>query len=222
MVAIAGFSAGSIFLAPCGKCTRMFATFPAKQFHFPTGRAACMFVGYPEDWLDRIPATAVESFAASAFRFRADVIRPGDRVLVWARVPVRTLTAARLVGPHGKVFALDMTQAMLAKLRGNAAQADVKNVEVIEGNAGNDPAPRRKRRRGRQRRRQPRAGQAESVRGNHRVLRPEQSCPDRRYRRISAVSESAKANRSCGQNAWSAPWSSRITSACSGRPVLSM
>jgi SAM-dependent methyltransferase len=118
------------------------ATFPAKQFHFPTGRAACLFVGYPEDWLDRIPATAVESFAGVGFPFRADMVRPGDRVLdVGAGSGTDTLTAARLVGPQGKVFALDMTQAMLAKLRANAVQADVKNVEVVEGNAEGIPLP---------------------------------------------------------------------------------
>jgi SAM-dependent methyltransferase len=112
------------------------ATFPARQFHFPTGRAACLFVGYPEEWLDRLPASAVESFAGVGFPFRADVIRPGDRVLdIGAGSGTDTLTAARLVGPQGKVYALDMTPAMLAKLRVNAAQANAANVEVIDGNA---------------------------------------------------------------------------------------
>jgi SAM-dependent methyltransferase len=141
MVAIVGISREQILSAVRQMYTDV-ATFPAKQFHFPTGRAACVFVGYPDDWLDRIPATAVESFAGVAFPFRADVIRPGDRVLdVGAGSGTDTLTAARLVGPQGKVFALDMTQAMLAKLRNNTAQADVKTVEVIEGNAEAIPLP---------------------------------------------------------------------------------
>lgn len=141
MVAIVGFSREQIFSAVRQMYTDV-ATFPARQFHFPTGRAACLFVGYPEDWLDRIPATAVESFAGVGFPFRASVIRPGDRILdVGAGSGTDTLTAARLVGPRGKVFALDMTQAMLAKMRGNAAQVDVKNVEVIEGNAETIPLP---------------------------------------------------------------------------------
>ena len=51
-----------------------------------------------EDWLDCIPATAVESLAGVGFPFRADVIRPGDRVLdVGAGSGTDTLTAARLV-----------------------------------------------------------------------------------------------------------------------------
>lgn len=141
MVAIVGFSREQI-LSAVRKMYTDVATFPARQFHFPTGRAACAFVGYPEDWLDCIPATALESFAGVGFPFRADVIRPGDRVLdIGAGSGTDTLTAARLVGPQGKVLALDMTQAMLAKLRRNAIQAEVKNVEVIEGNAETIPLP---------------------------------------------------------------------------------
>ena len=141
MVAIAGFSREQILSAVRQMYTDV-ATFPEREFHFPTGRAACLFVGYPVDWLDRIPATAVESFAGVGFPFSADVIRKGDRVLdIGAGSGTDTLTAARLVGPQGKVFALDMTQAMLAKLRANAARGDVRNVEVIEGNAETIPLP---------------------------------------------------------------------------------
>src|SRR5713101_5902571 len=118
MVAIAGFSRDQVLAAVRQMYTEV-ATLPSKQFHFPTGRDACLFVGYPPDWLDRIPPTAVESFAGVGFPFRADAIRPGDRVLdIGSGSGTDTLTAARLVGPQGKVFALDMTQAMLAKLRG--------------------------------------------------------------------------------------------------------
>jgi hypothetical protein len=39
------------------------ATDPARGFHFPTGRPACEFVGYPASQLDAIPPSAVESFA---------------------------------------------------------------------------------------------------------------------------------------------------------------
>lgn len=141
MVAIAGFSREQILSAVQQMYTDV-ASFPDQQFHFPTGRAACLFVGYSQDWLDRIPATALESFAGVGFPFRAEVIRQGVRVLdVGAGSGTDTLTAARLVGPQGKVFALDMTQAMLAKLRANVAHADVRNVEVIEGNAEAIPLP---------------------------------------------------------------------------------
>lgn len=54
---------------------------PVKTFHFPTGRPACLFVGYPEEELDAIPETAVESFAGVGYPFAVSAIRKGDRVL---------------------------------------------------------------------------------------------------------------------------------------------
>jgi SAM-dependent methyltransferase len=141
MVAIAGITKDQILSAVREMYSEV-ANLPSKQFHFPTGRSACVFVGYPEDWLDRLPASAVESFAGVGFPFRADVIRPGDRVLdIGAGAGTDTLIAARAVAPSGKVFALDMTPAMLAKLRHNVALADAAHVEVIEGNAESIPLP---------------------------------------------------------------------------------
>lgn len=139
MVAVLGMTKEQIFEA----VRQMYADvarLPTKQFHFPTGRRACLFVGYPEEWLDRIPASAVESFAGVGFPFRADVIRPGDRVLdVGSGSGTDSLIAAELVGPSGKVFALDMTAAMLEKLRRNVALAGASNVEPMEGNAESIP-----------------------------------------------------------------------------------
>lgn len=141
MVAILGMTKEQIFEAVREMYTDV-ANSPSRQFHFPTGRNACRFVGYPEDWLDRVPATAVESFAGVGFPFRADVIRSGDRVLdVGSGSGTDTLIAARLVGPQGKVLALDMTAAMLDKLRRNIALAGAGNVEPLEGNAESIPLP---------------------------------------------------------------------------------
>jgi SAM-dependent methyltransferase len=115
---------------------------PSGQFHFPIGRSACRFVGYPEDVLDLIPEPALESFAGVGFPFRAATVQPGDRVLdVGSGSGTDALISARLVGPAGRVFALDMTPAMLDKLRHNLRLAEVSNVEVVEGNAASIPLP---------------------------------------------------------------------------------
>jgi ubiquinone/menaquinone biosynthesis C-methylase UbiE len=141
MVAIAGLTHDQIFAAVRQMYSQV-AGAPDREFHFPTGRAAALFVGYPEDILDMLPATAVESFAGVGFPFRANAIRPGDHVLdVGAGSGTDVLYASRLAGPSGRVFALDFTPAMLEKLRRNITLAGVSNVEAIEGNAEDVPLP---------------------------------------------------------------------------------
>jgi ubiquinone/menaquinone biosynthesis C-methylase UbiE len=141
MVAIAGFNKDQIFAAVRQMYSDV-ATSPARQYHFPTGRDACRFVGYPDDMLVAVPTTAHESFAGVGFPFRADVVRTGETVLdVGAGSGTDTLIAANLVGPRGHVYALDITAAMIAKLRRNISEAGVANVEVIEGNAEAIPLP---------------------------------------------------------------------------------
>jgi SAM-dependent methyltransferase len=115
---------------------------PGREFHFPTGRGACEFVGYPSEQLDMLPASAVESFAGVGYPFAADVIRRGDVVIdIGSGSGTDTLLAARLVGPDGCVIGLDMTEAMRDKLRRNLAAAGVANVEVLTGNAAAIPRP---------------------------------------------------------------------------------
>ena len=118
------------------------ATAPEKGFHFPTGRPACEFVGYPAEDLEAIPATAVESFAGVGYPFAAGVVRPGDVVLdVGSGSGTDVLIASRLAGPTGKVYALDMTEAMRGKLRANVERTGATNVEILEANAEEVPLP---------------------------------------------------------------------------------
>lgn len=118
------------------------ATQPERVFHFPTGRSACELVGYPAEDLDPLPASAVESFAGVGYPFAAGVIRQGDFVLdVGSGSGTDALIASRLVGAGGRVIALDMTEAMREKLRGNVALAGAANVEVHAGDAENIPLP---------------------------------------------------------------------------------
>jgi arsenite methyltransferase len=67
------------------------ATHPHKLFHFPTGRTAWLFVGYPPAQLDTIPTTAVESFAGVGYPFAGGVIQRGTEFSMWeqdrARMP---------------------------------------------------------------------------------------------------------------------------------------
>ena len=118
------------------------ASRPGAVFHFPTGRLACLFVGYPADQLDCLPAEATESFAGVGYPFAANVIREGDTVLdIGSGSGTDTLIAAMLTGPTGVVYGLDMTRAMREKLERNVAAMKIGHVRVIEGNAEQIPLP---------------------------------------------------------------------------------
>lgn len=113
---------------------------PQQGYHFPTGRAAAEYVGYPPELLDRLPAAAVESFAGVGYPFAAGVLKPGDTVLdIGSGSGTDLLVAALSVGTEGFVYGVDMTEAMRAKARANARLAGTDNVEVLEGNAENLP-----------------------------------------------------------------------------------
>jgi arsenite methyltransferase len=141
MVAILGGTREFIFKAVEQMYTDV-ATQPGRTFHFPTGRLACLFVGYPGSLLDRIPATATESFAGVGYPFAANIVRKGDTVLdIGSGSGTDTLIASLLVGEHGIVHALDMTEAMRSKLHHNVAQMKATNVRVVDGNAERLPLP---------------------------------------------------------------------------------
>jgi arsenite methyltransferase len=135
MVAILGFSRARVLAAVRDMYTEVAAA-PDQPFHFPVGRGACLKLGYPPELLDAVPAEALESFAGVGYPFRAQAIRPGDVVLdVGSGSGTDALVAARLTGPAGKVYGLDMTAAMARKLRRLASAAGIGHLAVIEGNA---------------------------------------------------------------------------------------
>lgn len=139
MVAIVSDKREFIFKAVADMYTDV-ARHPLKGFHFPTGRLACLFVGYPSAQLDRVPATAVESFAGVGYPFEVGAIRDGDTVLdIGSGSGTDSLIASLLAGAAGRVYGLDMTEAMLEKLRRNVASMGATNVEPLAGNAEEIP-----------------------------------------------------------------------------------
>jgi arsenite methyltransferase len=129
----------------CQAVTEMYtdvARNPLKGFHFPTGRLACLYVGYPASQLDPLPDAAPESFAGVGYPFAADVIRAGNGVLdIGSGSGTDTLISSRLVGETGRVYGLDMTAAMLEKLGRNIEAIGASNVQPLSGNAEDIPLP---------------------------------------------------------------------------------
>lgn len=118
------------------------ALHPERDYHFPTGRDACTFVGYPQERLAHLPLSAVESFAGVGYPFAANVIHTGDTVLdIGSGSGTDLLLAAHEIGSRGQAIGLDITAAMLAKLRRNVSAAGVEYVRLLEGNAETIPLP---------------------------------------------------------------------------------
>lgn len=141
MVAILGFSKEQIREAVVDMYTAV-ASSPRAHFHFPVGEAGCRVAEYPEEFTKDLPAAAIESFAGVGNPFRANVIREGDKVLdIGSGSGTDALIASRLVGGSGKVWALDTTPAMLNKLNKTLAEANVRNVETLKGDAEAIPLP---------------------------------------------------------------------------------
>ena len=139
MVAFVSLKPERIFRAVEGMYTAV-AHEPEREFHFPTGAAACLAVGYPQAELRGLPAAALESFAGVGYPFAAGAIRAGDAVLdIGSGSGTDALIAARRVGPAGRVVALDMTAAMRAKLAATLRESGVENVAVLAGNAQSIP-----------------------------------------------------------------------------------
>ncbi|MGD8999508.1 MAG: methyltransferase domain-containing protein [Granulosicoccaceae bacterium] len=139
MVAIVKFEREHIFDAVKLMYTSV-ANQPEREFHFPTGRKACEYVGYPAEQLDRIIPAALESFAGVGYPFCGNVIKEGDTVLdIGAGAGTDVLLAALLTGPQGRVYGLDMTRAMHEKLHNNKNAMQLGNVVPLMGNAEKIP-----------------------------------------------------------------------------------
>jgi SAM-dependent methyltransferase len=113
---------------------RVVALKPDAPFHFHTGRALATRLGYPADAIDRLPDSAVESFAGVANPFALRDLQPGERVLdIGCGAGFDTILAAKQVGPDGRVIGVDMTPEMLTKARRNTDQLGLHHVEIREG-----------------------------------------------------------------------------------------
>ncbi len=116
------------------------ATNPNKPYHFPLGRKALLFVGYPEEEINKLPETALESFAGVGYPHLSGAIRTGDTVLdIGSGSGTDVLFASLKTGPNGRILGLDITEAMIEKARMNIEKFGAKNVKIIKGNATEMP-----------------------------------------------------------------------------------
>lgn len=106
---------------------------PSGEFHFFHGREAAELFGYPQEWLDRAPRGAVESFAGVGNPHERAELRPGETVLdLGSGAGLDTIIAAWRVGPQGKVVGVDLNPSMCLKAQAHAAAVGTP-IECREG-----------------------------------------------------------------------------------------
>ena len=113
---------------------REVAEAPTAEYHFNTGRAHALRLGYATSPLDQLPEVACEGFAGVANLFHWGTPQPGERVVdLGSGAGMDSLLAALWVGAEGRVIGVDMTTAMLERSRKIAASLAFANVEFREG-----------------------------------------------------------------------------------------
>ena len=113
---------------------REVALAPHGEYHFHTGRPLAKRLGYDPALVDRLPDSAVESFAGVGNPFSLRPLQVGERVVdAGSGGGFDCFVAAHHVGPEGRVTGIDMTEEMLEKSRATAAAMDLDHVEFRAG-----------------------------------------------------------------------------------------
>lgn len=113
---------------------REVAADPTAEYHFHTGRAHALRMGYPENSLDQLPDEATEAFAGVANPFYWGLPQPGERVVdLGSGAGMDSFIAAHAVGPDGRVVGIDMTPEMIDLASRVALSLGLQNAEFRAG-----------------------------------------------------------------------------------------
>jgi arsenite methyltransferase len=113
---------------------REVAADPTAEFHFHTGRAHALRMGYPESPLDELPDDATDAFAGVGNPFYWGLPKPAHRVVdLGSGAGMDSFIAALAVGQKGSVIGVDMTPEMVELARRLGNELGLDNVEFREG-----------------------------------------------------------------------------------------
>ena len=97
---------------------------------------------YSKEDLDGVPRPTREFALGVGNHLRFANIEPGKTILdVGCGAGIDSIIAARRTGPAGRVLALDFLPEMLDRTAEAAADADLENVEIVEGDMEAIPLP---------------------------------------------------------------------------------
>jgi arsenite methyltransferase len=109
------------------------ANAPGEKFNFPVGRQFAESVGYAPELLDRLPSGMWESFTGAGNSQPFVDVQPGETVLdLGCGAGLDLFLYSQKAGPSGRVFGLDISEAMLHKARRNFIALGVENVEWLQ------------------------------------------------------------------------------------------
>ena len=117
------------------------AVAPDGSFHFHRGpEYAIRWLGYDATELSALPAEVTRAFAGIGNPHAIAPLAAGLSVLdVGSGAGTDLLLAAQHVGPSGRAIGVDMTADMRERARAGARQCDLRNVDVLEGDATHLP-----------------------------------------------------------------------------------
>lgn len=97
---------------------------------------------YSPEELALVPRSALERALGVGNHLPFAEIAPGDTVLdVGCGAGIDSILAAHRAGPSGRVIALDFLPEMLARAEKAVAEAELANIEILEGDMEDIPLP---------------------------------------------------------------------------------
>lgn len=119
---------------------REVAADPTADYHFHTGRAHALRMGYPQSPLDELPDEATDAFAGVGNPFYWGLPQPGERVVdLGSGAGMDSFIAALSVGQEGCVVGVDMTPEMIELARRLTRDLGLDSVEFREALIENIP-----------------------------------------------------------------------------------
>lgn len=115
---------------------------PSGKFNFPVGRRFAESVGYDVALLDRLPCTIWESFTGAGNPQPFIDAQPGETVLdLGCGAGLDLYLYAARIGPTGRLYGLDLSEAMLTKAAQNLRMLGITNVEWLHAPSDAIPLP---------------------------------------------------------------------------------